>query len=176
MGNDAPRASRGARGSGEAIGRAYQRVDVLGFECGVPGGRRHDQFRLRPDLVQVEGVLHRADHVVAAVDDDAGNVDDAVGIAQQLVVDLEEAGIGEVVVLDARERQRELRVGMAVGEIGVDVQEARRAFPDAPRTRGGQARGLVVAGQALVEGGDQIAPLVFGNRGDVLLPGFRPRR
>ncbi len=49
----------------------------------------------------------RADHVVAAVHDHAGDVGDAVRVAQQLVVDFEEAAVDEVVVLDARERQRE---------------------------------------------------------------------
>src|SRR3546814_4395555 len=59
----------------------------------------------------------RADNVVAAMDDDAGDVGDLAHVAQQLVVDLEEAAIDEVVVLDPRECQREARVGMAVGKV-----------------------------------------------------------
>src|SRR3546814_8636262 len=104
----------GAGGSCETVRRAYQRVDVLRFERGMPRRRRDRQLRLRPGLVQVPGVLDRADNVVAAMDDDAGDVGDLARVAQQLVVDLEEAAIDEVVVLDPRECQREARVGMAV--------------------------------------------------------------
>src|SRR3546814_948689 len=74
-----------------------------------------------------------------AVDDDAGDVGDLAGVAQQLVVELEEAAVDEVVVLDPRERQRETRVCVAVGEVRVDVQEAGRAFPHAPRARRGRS-------------------------------------
>ena len=65
-------------------------------------------------------------------------------VAQQLVLDLEEAAVDEVVVLDARERQRERRILVAGDEVLVDVQEAGRAFPHAPRARRGQTRGFVV--------------------------------
>src|SRR3546814_1727281 len=62
----------------------------------------------------------------------------------------------EVVVLDPRECQREARVGMAVGKVRIDVQEAGRAFPHAPCARRGKPRGFVIAGQAAVECGDQV--------------------
>src|SRR3546814_16332924 len=93
------------------------------------------------------GVLDRADHVVTAVDDDAGDVGDLAGVAQQLVVELEEAAVDEVVVLDPRERQRETRVCVAVGEVRVDVHDAGGAFPPAPRASRGGPRGFVAAGQ-----------------------------
>src|SRR3546814_8083717 len=93
----------------------------------MPRRRRDRQLRLRPGLVQVPGVLDRADDVVAAMDDDAGDVGDLAHVAQQLVVDLEEAAVDEVMVLDPREGQREARVGVAVGEVRIDVQEAGRS-------------------------------------------------
>src|SRR3546814_14621849 len=77
------------RGSGKAVRRPHQRVDVFRFERRVTRCRGDRQFRLRPGLVQVPGVLDRADHVVTAVDDDAGDVGDLAGVAQQLVVELE---------------------------------------------------------------------------------------
>ena len=49
----------------------------------MPRGRRDLQLRLRPGLVQVPGIAHRADHVVAAVRDDAGDALEPVRVAQQ---------------------------------------------------------------------------------------------
>ena len=137
----------------------------------MPRSRRDHQLRLRPSLVQVPGVLRGADDVVAAVHDDAGNAVQAVRVAQQLVVDVEEAAVDEIVVLDAREAQREMRVVVALDEVGVQqelVEPSQR-----PRARGGEARRLVGRGQAAVVGADQVAALDLGDRRDVVLPGFR---
>src|SRR5690606_11367130 len=144
---------------GEGGGRAHQRVHVLGLERRVARGRGDLQLRLRPRLVQVPRVLQRADHVVAAVHDHAGDVGDAVRVAQQLVLDLEESAVDEVVVLDPGEGQGELRILVAGDEVVVHVQEAGRAFPHAPGPGRRQAGGLVPAGQAAVEGGDQVVAL-----------------
>src|SRR3546814_6824075 len=65
---------------------------------------------LRPGLVQVPGALDRADHVVTAVDDDAGDVGDLAGVAQQLVVELEEARSEE----HTSELQSLMRISYAV--------------------------------------------------------------
>ena len=90
---------------------------------------RHDhQFRLRPGAVQGPGTAHRADHVIAALHDDAGNVADARHVAQQLVVDLEEAAIDEVVALDAREGRGVVRLFEFRDVGGVQVQEAGGAW------------------------------------------------
>lgn len=157
----------------ELVRRPHQRVDVLRLERGVAGGGGNDQFALRPRLVQVPGVLDRADHVIAAVDDHAGDVGDAVGVAQQLVFDFEEAAVDEVVVLDARERERERGVFVPGDEILVHVQEAGGAFPHAPGARGGEPGGFVVAGEAAVEGRDQIMPFDRRNRGEIVFPRIR---
>src|SRR3546814_16253864 len=82
----------------------------------MPRRRRDRQLRLRPGLVQVPGVLDRADDVVAAMDDDAGDVGDLAHVAKQLVVDLEDAAVAAVMVVDQREGNRAERVGVA--EIG----------------------------------------------------------
>ena len=67
--------------------------------------------------MQVEGVLDRADHVVAAVHDHPGDPRDPVRVAQQLVLDLEEPTVDEVVVLDPGERQRGLGLGLVFTEL-----------------------------------------------------------
>ena len=112
------------------VGGAHQCIDVLVLERRMPGGRADHQLRLRPGLVQVPRIGDRADHVVAPVHDHAGDVGDAVGIAQQLVVGIEEPLVDEVMVLDARESQRELRIAMTARVIIRYAQVTGAAFPD----------------------------------------------
>src|SRR3546814_9159176 len=81
-------------------------------------------YTLLPYTTLFRSVLDRADDVVAAMDDDVGDVGDLAHVAQQLVVELEEAAVDEIVVLDPREGQREARVGVAVGEVRIDVQRS----------------------------------------------------
>lgn len=105
--------------------------------------------------------------------DHAGDVGDAVHVAQQLLFHVEETTVDEVVVLDARKRQRELRVLVAVHEVRVHMQEAGGPFPNAPRLGGGQAGSLVIAGEAAVEGRDQVVALHVRDRLEVVLPCIR---
>ena len=65
----------------------------------------------RPGLVQRPGVARRAWHVVAAVDDRAGNAVQTPRVAQQLAL-LQPASVGEIVVLDPREGERETIVAV----------------------------------------------------------------
>ncbi|MNM43325.1 hypothetical protein D3C81_542050 [compost metagenome] len=62
---------------------------------------------------------------------------------------------------------------MAVDEVVVHMQEAGRAFPHRPGLGRIQARCFVFAGQAAVEGGDQIVALHRRNRLEVVLPRIR---
>ena len=64
--------------------------------------RHHDELRLGPGLVQVPGGLRRRGDVVAALDDHAGNVLQAMGVADELPL-LEQALVDEIVVLDPGE-------------------------------------------------------------------------
>ena len=86
--------------------------------------------------------------------------------------------VHEVMVLDTRERERECRVLVAGHEGRVDLQETRRAFPDAPCARCRQPRGLIVGSQASVIGGDQVVPFGFRDRREIRFPciGKQPRR
>ena len=82
--------------------------------------------------MQIDGVLHRADHIVTAMHDDAGNVTDFVGIAQQLVIDLEKALVHEVMVFDACEAEGEMRIFECINGRRLGNQGAGGAFPDRP--------------------------------------------
>ena len=62
-------------------------------------------------------------------------------------------------VLDAREGQCECRVFMATDEIVVHAQETGGTFPHAPCARGGEPGGLILAGQATMERGNQVVTL-----------------
>jgi hypothetical protein len=69
-------------------------------------------------------------------------------------------------ILDPRDRdsdfgRSEMLDGRGAGEQGDDV-----TFPLAPRLRGGELHRLVVAGQSLAIGFDEVAALVFGNDRD----------
>src|SRR3546814_15441266 len=104
------------RGSGKAVRRPHQRVDVFRFERRVTRCRGDRQFRLRPGLVQVPGVLDRADQDVTAVDDDAGEFGDLAGVAMQLVVELAEAAVAEVWIRDPESSERAKTLRGAAGD------------------------------------------------------------
>ena len=96
-----------------------------------------------------------------------------MGVAQQLVVDVEKTTVDEVVAFDAREAQREMRVLVAVHEGLVGLQEARAGLPDRPAARRRQPRGFVVGGQPAVVGAHQVVALDHRDRLEVTLPGLR---
>jgi hypothetical protein len=109
-------------------------------------------------------VLDRADDVLAPMRDDAGDVADRGDVAEELVRRLEEAAVGEVVVLDARESEREGLLAEAHVAFRVLEELGRAPLPDGPRARGLEARRLVLRGEALVLGGDHPAALLLGDR------------
>src|SRR5690606_16205686 len=145
--------------SREAVGRFDQGRSGLRLERRMPGGGRDDELGLGPRLLELPRVLNGAHHVVAAVDDDARDVGDPVGIPEELVLDLEEAAVHEVVVLDAGEGEGELRILVALREVLVDVEVAGRPLPHAPGPGGRETGGLVITGEAAVEGADEIVAL-----------------
>ncbi|MCY1464166.1 hypothetical protein D9M71_821590 [compost metagenome] len=57
------------------------------------------QFAVRPSLVQLPGVIQRANHVIATMDDHAGQMSDFVHVANQLI-GFKEGIVGEVVAFD----------------------------------------------------------------------------
>ena len=108
-----------------------------------------------PCGVEREGSARRADHIVATLDDGAGDVGDARAIGPQLA-GCQPGIMGEVVVLDAGEGQREVRIGKA-GAIDRGGQQCGgAALPERPGLRGGEACRRVGTGEAAVVGGDQV--------------------
>jgi hypothetical protein len=85
----------------------------FGFHTGV-SGKSVDHFGVRQRLVQQVGRDRGAHHVVAALHDGDGDMADLVEVRllHQEHVPRKEALVGEVVVLDARESQRELVVAV----------------------------------------------------------------
>ncbi|MNJ37153.1 hypothetical protein D3C77_319620 [compost metagenome] len=96
-------------------------------------------------------------------------VGDLRHVADQLVR-LEEGIIGEVMAFDAGDRQRALRLGEAIDHQRVGPQGCGAPFPGRPGLGRVHLGDLIVAGQALVEGLDQVATLLGRNRCDVVLP------
>ena len=71
--------------------------------------RALNQFeaRLRPRLVQGPGGFGGAGHVVAAMNDDAGNVGQYSGIGDQLTI-VQPAAMREIMIFDPCEGEREI--------------------------------------------------------------------
>ena len=139
-------------------------------ECPAPSIRWNSASR--PGLVQRPGIARRARHVVAAMHDDAGNVLQPAGVADQLPV-LEPAAMHEIVVLDAGEGDREILLAELAAGLGVGQQRDRLAFPQAPGARRLDLRLAVAAGQPLAVGGHHVAALGLGDRRQEALPFVR---
>src|SRR3712207_1626745 len=117
--------------------------------------------------------LDGADHVVAPLDDDGRDVPNLADVLDEVVVGREEGVVHEVVALDACDGERLVRLGEVVHQAGVRVELRGRALPDAPRARGLEAHGLVLARQPPVVGRQEVAALLLGDDLHVLLPHVR---
>ncbi|KAG1190673.1 hypothetical protein G6F35_013892 [Rhizopus arrhizus] len=135
------------------------------------------EFSFRPGAVQVpRGARGRAD-VVAALHDGAGDAAQLVGVADQLAF-FHEAGVHEIVVLDAGKGQRGAVGGVALLMARAGQQRDRAVFPPAPCLGGAQLLGGVVARQALVVRRHQVAAFGVGDGRQIFFPAVReePRR
>ena len=86
----------------ELVRRGHQCAAIWGIERAMPAIGRHDQLGLRPGAMQRPRALHGTDHVVTALHNHTGDVADARGVRQQLVVRFEESLVDEVVRLKSR--------------------------------------------------------------------------
>ncbi len=84
-------------------------------------GEHNPVVGLWPGLMQGVRRRHRAGQVVTTLHDHARNVRQPVGIGEQLTLS-EPARIDEVVVLDAGEGNRELRVGECLDMLSGELQ------------------------------------------------------
>src|SRR5882724_1962509 len=120
--------------------------------------------------MQVPGARHRADDVVTALDDHAGNVANLSDILDQIIVGRKEAVVHEVVTLDAGEGLRESRIGKLLDRLGIKKEFRRRALPNGPRARRFKSYLLVIAGQPLMISADHVVTFSFGNDFQKLFP------
>ena len=86
---------------------------------------------------------------------------------------LEEAAVDEVVALDPGEGDGVVRLAEGGHSRRIGEERKRCALPHAPGTRGREADVRVVAGEALVVGGDHVAALACRDRRDEVLPRHR---
>src|ERR1043165_9674954 len=119
----------------KSVRRADQLVDDAGLGDGVAGVGDDAEVGLGPGAVQVPGAAHGADHVVAPLDDDGRDVSYLPDVLDEVVVRREEGVVHEVLTLDAREGERELRVGELLDGRVVEEQLRSTPLPHAVRAR-----------------------------------------
>src|ERR1051326_4641452 len=86
-------------------------------------------------------------NVVASLHDHPRDVPDAGHVAQKLIVGLEEALIGKVMHLDARERERKFILFVVARESRVGQELGGRTLPPPPDFCGGGADSRGPAGE-----------------------------
>src|SRR5262249_32070211 len=159
-----------ARGlAGEAVGGFDQVMPDTRLAHGVPGIGHDDETRRRPGLVEIPRRPGGATDVVAALNDHAGDVAQAMRVVDQLALG-EKSLVREVVVLDARERQRELVVAVLGDDLEIRQQDDRLALPRAPRSGGAQLLLTIVMRESRVIGLDEIVTLPRRDRRQKALP------
>ena len=94
------------------------------------------ELDLGPRLLQLPRGERRGAAVVAALDDDAGNAAQLLGVAQELAF-LDPAVRGHVMVLDPGHGDRDFGAGEMLDRLGARKQGDDIAFPLAPRLGGG---------------------------------------
>src|SRR5947208_16160145 len=103
----------------------------------MPGIRDDVELDLGPGLLQFPRGDRRGAGVVAPLDDDAGDAAQLTRIAEQLAF-LEPAVRGHVVILDAGDRDRDLRAGEMLDRLRTGKERADVALPLAPGLGGGE--------------------------------------
>ena len=121
----------------EPVRSPHDGIGDAGFRHGVAGIRHHDEIGLGPGLVKFPRRLHRRDHIIAALDDDARNTLQPEGILEQLAVAGEEAAMNEIVALDPREGDGETVCAKLGDALAVGQQRECGGFPLAPRAGAG---------------------------------------
>src|SRR6185437_2995364 len=120
-----------------------QRVEVAWLAEQMSAVRDDVELDLRPGLLELPRRDRRGTGVVAALDDHAGDALELGRIAQQLAF-LEPAAVRHVVVLDARDRDRDFGRGEMLDRRRAGEKRHDVAFPFAPRLRGLELLVLVV--------------------------------
>ena len=95
-----PNLANGQGSVAKGVSCRHQLMDGSGLRHGVSGVLDDAQCRLRPCPFEVPGIGHRRANVIAAMDDDARNIGQPVGLLDQLAVALEKAAMNEIMALD----------------------------------------------------------------------------
>ncbi len=93
------------RPHGESVRGPNQRVGDSRFRGRMARIGNDLEGGFRPGPVQGPGSFHGGHHVVAALNDHAGNVSEPGSVSQQLVIPVKETLVDEVVALDAGKGQ-----------------------------------------------------------------------
>src|ERR1700674_5552224 len=112
----------------------------------MPGVWDNSQFGFRPGTMKVPSTPHRTHHIVAALDDYAGNLPDLLDILDQIIVGWKETIVHEVVAFDAREGEGKLRVSKSLNRLIIKKKLGGAAFPDTPCAGGFDPFFLVITG------------------------------
>ena len=154
----APSVSQGKRGanrsaslldSREALGGVDQRRADARLERAVAGVGHDDVARLRPGARQRVGGHRRADDVVAALHDGAGQMADAVEIRPRPALG-HEGAVGEVMRLDARQGQREAAMVRFEGRARRRIERRAGRLVAAPGARRRAMAVGIAIGQAAI--------------------------
>ncbi len=70
--------------------------------------RSYDQIRFRPGAVECPGAFHGAYYIISPLNDNARDMANPMGIAQKLIIRIEESAINEVVNFYAGEGEGKL--------------------------------------------------------------------
>src|SRR5712692_7508379 len=87
---------RAERSPGEPVRRRHQGPAVRRIESAVAAVGRDDEVGFGPRAEEPPRAFHGADNIVTALHDHPGDVADARGVAQQLVVGFEKTVMDEV--------------------------------------------------------------------------------
>ncbi len=120
--------------------------------------------------MQVPRTFHRANDIVAPLDDKGGDFPDHIDLFNEPIIRFEKTVVHEVMTFDSRNRLSVIVFGKLHKEFGIENELEGRPFPTGPGRCGPNAGGFVLREELLVIGAHQIAPFGYGNRVDVLLP------
>ncbi len=134
-----------------------------------------DVLGLGPGAGQRVGGGYRTDQIIAALDDDGGDVAQHADIVEQRVFG-QKAAILEVMRLDSRQPQSDAGVGKGGDRLGAGQQGRARPLEHAPRPGGGHVHLRVRVDQPPVISRQQIVALVLGQKLGKAAPGLGKHR
>ena len=125
--------------------------------------------------MQRKSLLQRTHHVVAPMHNDARNVFQPSRIAAKLI-GFKKGMIDEIVVLDARQTQGDMRVAEVIRGGVIGQQRHRAPLPHRPGLGRRHAPQFVRAGEQPMKSVQQIAAFILGNRRKIIPPVIRENR